>query len=240
MAFSYCATAISRAARAASRLAWLRPMSKIGRLMLGPNDQARLAALNRPSRSPLTRPRLPVSEMRGKKLARAAPMLALAPINCCSAARMSGRRSSRSDGRPAATSAKVGKSAAGCTAAVACVRSRGASAVTTAGTGGIRRSGTGWPTSRVSRLMSCARRRCCWARVACALADSDSASRMSSADDAPLSKRSLVRRSDRSRVPSVRSASASSSVSVFNCSQVLATLAIRLICADLRASSVAR
>ena len=178
--------------------------------------------------------------MRGKKLARAAPMLALAAISCCSAARMSGRRSSRSDGRPGGTSVKVGSSAAGSTAAVGCDRLRGASGVTTAGTGGTSRSGIGWPTSSVSRLMSCARRRCCWARVACASAASDSARRMSSADEAPLSKRSLVRRSDCSRVPRVRSVSSSSSVSVFSCSQVLLTAAIRLICAALRASSVAR
>ena len=92
-------------------------------------------------------------------------------------------------------------------------RLRGASGVTTAGTGGISRSGIGWPTSSVSRLMSCARRRCCWARVACALADSDSASRMSSADDAPLSKRSLVSLSDSARVRSVSRVSASSSLS---------------------------
>ena len=37
-------------------------------------------------------PKLAVSEMRGKNAARAAPMLALAAISCCSAARMSGRR----------------------------------------------------------------------------------------------------------------------------------------------------
>ncbi len=41
--------------------------------------------------------------MRGKKAARAAPMLALADFRRCSAARMSGRRASRSDGRPVGT-----------------------------------------------------------------------------------------------------------------------------------------
>ncbi len=47
--------------------------------MLGPNDHPQLPPEpTRPSRSVLTRPSEPVSEMRGKKLARAAPMLALA------------------------------------------------------------------------------------------------------------------------------------------------------------------
>ena len=216
-------------------------MSKIGSVMLGPNDQALWPPEpNRPSRSALTRPRLPVSVMRGKKLARAAPMLALAAISCCSAARMSGRRSSSSDGRPAGTGAKAGSSATGATTAAGCDSALGAGGVSMAGRAGISRGAIGWPTSSVSRLMSCARSRCCWARVARALAASDSACRRSRADEAPWSKRSRIRPSDCSREPRVRSARASSSVSVFSCSQVLATLAIRLICADLRASSVAR
>ena len=41
--------------------------------------------LNRPDSSPLAVPACAVSEMRGKKAARAAPMLALAAISCCSA-----------------------------------------------------------------------------------------------------------------------------------------------------------
>ena len=49
--------------------------------------------------------------MRGKKAARAAPMLALAASSVCSAWRMSGRRASRSDGRPAGRGAMAGVSA---------------------------------------------------------------------------------------------------------------------------------
>ena len=61
--------------------------------------------MNSPFRSSLAKPALPVSVMRGKKAARAAPMLALAAFNCRSARWISGRRSSSSDGRPAGKSA---------------------------------------------------------------------------------------------------------------------------------------
>ena len=57
--------------------------------------------MNKFESSLLTLPALAVSEMRGKYAARAAPMLALAAISCCSAARTSGRRCSSSDGKPA-------------------------------------------------------------------------------------------------------------------------------------------
>ncbi|MNJ52094.1 hypothetical protein D3C77_474140 [compost metagenome] len=50
-------------------------------------------------------PALAVRLMLGKNAARAAPMLALAALSRCSASWMSGRRCSRSDGRPAGTSA---------------------------------------------------------------------------------------------------------------------------------------
>ena len=46
-------------------------------------------------------PMVPVSEMFGKNWALTAPICALRPISCCSARRTSGRRSSRSEGRPA-------------------------------------------------------------------------------------------------------------------------------------------
>ncbi len=48
-----------------------------------------------------------VSEIRGKKAARAAPMFAFAARSWCSAARMSGRRRRTSDGSPAATPLRV-------------------------------------------------------------------------------------------------------------------------------------
>ena len=122
--------------------------------------------------------------MRGKKAARAAPMLALAAISCCSAWRMSGRRVSRSDGKPGR---QLGEDGAASAAVAAASRS----------------AGRGWPSSSTSAFWSCARWRCCCARAARAPASSDSAWRRSSADEAPLSKRSWVRRSDSSRVASV-------------------------------------
>ncbi len=101
---SYCATAMSRLTRATSRLARLRPASKIGSRICGAKLQPKRLSPTSPSSSVLAMPMLPVSVMRGKNAARAAPMLALAARSCCSAWRMSGRRSSRSDGRPAAIS----------------------------------------------------------------------------------------------------------------------------------------
>ena len=88
--------------------------------------------------------------------------------------------------------------------------------------------------------MSCSRKRRCWATVALADSVSASAWRMSSADDTPASKRSLVSACDCSRVTKVRSAKANSSLSACRFSQALATEPTRLICVFLRASSVAR
>ena len=158
--------------------------------------------------------------MRGKNAARAAPMLALAAISCCSAWRMSGRRSSKSDGIPTGTSRKD------CTAGMAGAASRA--------------SGKGCPTNCVSAFTSSARRRRCWASVACAAAVSDSAWRKSRADVTPCSKRMRFRRSESWRVASVRCVRASSSLLVCRLNQVLTTEAIRLVCTALRASCVAR
>ncbi|MCY1534545.1 hypothetical protein D9M68_699210 [compost metagenome] len=178
--------------------------------------------MNRSESALLAVPTLAVSEMRGKKAARAAPMLALAPISCCSAWRMSARRVSRSEGNPAGTS-------------------RNSDCVVTASlAGSASEAGSGCPTSKVSALRSSARWRCCWARADSAAAVSDSAWRRSSAEAAPLSKRSLVRRSESWRVARVRCVSASSSSLACRLSQVLATDATRLVCAALRASSLAR
>ncbi len=98
------------------------------------------AALNRPPSSLLAVPTLAVSEMRGKKAARAAPMLALAAISCCSAWRTSGRRISTSDGSPAG--------------------SVGAAAALPSGCAGGKSAGSGWPSSRASAFSSSARWRC--------------------------------------------------------------------------------
>ena len=90
-------------------------------------------------------PKLPVRLMRGKNAARAAPMLASVACNRCSAATMSGRWSSNSEGRPD-WSARVG--AAPFNESRAGVRSNGV------------------PTNSVS-AWDCAARVCC----SCALRD---------------------------------------------------------------------
>lgn len=77
------------------------PPSKRGSVTWGVNDQARWPERNRSDRSALDDPRNPVSEMRGKKAARAAPMSALRARSRCSAAWMSGRWMSSSEGVPA-------------------------------------------------------------------------------------------------------------------------------------------
>ena len=72
------------------------------------------------------------------------------------------------------------------------------------------------------------------------MAASDSAWRRSSAEAAPLSKRSLVRRSESSRVVNVWRVMASRASLVCRLSQLLATADTRLVCAALRACSLAR
>ena len=223
MAFSYCATAISRPTRALSRLAWLRPASKMGSSSDGAMVKPQEPFLNRPDSSPLAVPACAVREMRGKNAARAAPMLALAPISCCSAWRMSGRRVSSSDGTPAGSGAIAGASASLPPARLA------------------RTSwGSAWPSSRTSAFSSSARWRCCWASVARAAWVSDSAWRKSSSEAAPASRRILVRRTDSSREARVWRDRSSSSSSASSVSQPLATAATRLTWAALRPSSVAR
>ncbi|CAB3975381.1 hypothetical protein BLA3211_08457 [Burkholderia aenigmatica] len=80
------------------------PPSKIGSAMFGANDHAAVPALNRPPSVGLAVPNAAVSEIFGKNAARAAPMFAFAASSDCSACITSGRRVSRSDGRPAGTS----------------------------------------------------------------------------------------------------------------------------------------
>ncbi len=55
----------------------------------------------------LTVPNAPVSEIVGKYSDLATPMRALAAMSVCSARRMSGRRSSSSDGTPAGTAGRI-------------------------------------------------------------------------------------------------------------------------------------
>ncbi len=104
---SYCAMAMSRATSADARLALLRPASKIVCASEGPTEYTKEPPLNRPESSVLAVPAPAVSEMRGKKAARAAPMFAFADSSCSSAWSTSGRCTSTSEGTPAGTSGKV-------------------------------------------------------------------------------------------------------------------------------------
>jgi len=66
--------------------------------------------VKRLERSVLTVPNAPVSEIVGKYSDLATPMRALAAMSVCSARRMSGRRSSSSDGTPAGTAGRISAS----------------------------------------------------------------------------------------------------------------------------------
>ena len=132
---SYCATAMSRltlanvevglvAAGVEDRLQQLRRSGDRPRSAL---EQARELGARRAQ--PFA-----VSEMCGKNAARAAPMLALAANSCCSAARMSGRRASSSDGKPGRQ--LVGHLLAGRAAAAA-----------------GRSAGSPWPTQQDQRVL---------------------------------------------------------------------------------------
>src|SRR5580704_11345643 len=82
------------------------PPSKIGIEICGANDHAAEPGLNKlPSEGDKV-PKLPVSEIFGKNAARAAPIFAFAASNDCSAAAISGRRASRSEGKPAGISVR--------------------------------------------------------------------------------------------------------------------------------------
>ncbi|MCY1177583.1 hypothetical protein D9M73_178970 [compost metagenome] len=111
-------------------------------------------------------PALAVRLMLGKNAARAAPMLALAAFSWCSASRMSGRRCSRSDGRPAGTSAS--RSAF---SSIPCGRS----------------AGRPLPSSRTSAFWSCTTSREYCARVARVLSTEVCAWRRSRAEATPTS-----------------------------------------------------
>ena len=111
IAFSYCAIWMSRWISATSRLACRRPASKIGRRICGTKLHAPEPPSNRPSSELLALPAVAVSVMRGKKAARAAPMLALAAISARSAWATSGRRASTSEGTPAGSSVTAARRA---------------------------------------------------------------------------------------------------------------------------------
>ena len=177
--------------------------------------------LNRSDRSPLAVPTLPVSVMRGKKAARAAPMLALAAISCCSAWRTSGRRVSTSDGRPAGSS--------------------GRPAAPRAAQAGGRSAGSGWPTSSTSAFSSSAR----W-RVSCASADARRLEQRLGLAQVELGAGAVVEAQlgQPAATPRAWPASAASRAAARRRraarGAALATAATRLICTALRASSVAR
>ncbi len=117
---------------------------KIGRLIDGWNSQVPLPPLNSPDSSVLALPARAVRPMLGKNAARAAPMSALAALSWCSAARMSGRRCSRSEGRPTGSSAS-------------CTCSSGAAAG--------RSAGSALPSSSCRALWSWASSRWYWATL---------------------------------------------------------------------------
>ena len=110
-------------------------VSKIGIETRGAKLHASESDLNSPDSSALAVPNAAVSEMRGKSVARAAPMSALAALSWLSAWRTSGRRRSTSDGMPGATSP---------------------GGITPARLAGSSSSGTGEPTSRLSAFRSSA------------------------------------------------------------------------------------
>lgn len=110
------------------------PALKIGRLSWGTKLQVPEPDPNRPSSVELAVPALAVSVMRGKKAARAAPMLALAARSWRSACRTSGRRVSTDEGTPASSSGR---------AVAASTSLPGSSS-----------AGTGAPTSRASAFSS--------------------------------------------------------------------------------------
>ena len=76
-------------------------------------DQKRLGVVSQVAMSDAREPTLPLSVSAGKKAACAMPICALAAATRRSAAAMSGRRSSSSEGRPAGTSGTLAAKAIG-------------------------------------------------------------------------------------------------------------------------------
>src|SRR3546814_2478590 len=94
--------AITSRAADTLRLTFLAPQAKMGRLIEGPKLQLSTSFPIKYPRSVEAKPILPVSEMDGKKAARAATILARAARSFSSAANMSGRVTISSEGNPAA------------------------------------------------------------------------------------------------------------------------------------------
>ena len=133
---------------------------------------------NRLVNAVLASPSMLVSEMVGKNAARAAPTLAFADFNWCSASTTSGRSSNTLDDRPAGTLAIPASSAP---------RLAGNSA-----------SSTGPPTSSSSALRSCATCVVFCATSACACASNVRASATSAPLTSPVSCKSSFSRTVRS------------------------------------------
>ncbi|CAM3220660.1 hypothetical protein JALI103349_28405 [Janthinobacterium lividum] len=108
MACSYCSTATSLRRRDSCNSARSWPPWNSGCVTCGANDQLRALPRNRSPSSGLAKPSDAVSDRRGKKAARAAPISAFAATSAYSACRMSGRRASKSDGRPGGSCVSTG------------------------------------------------------------------------------------------------------------------------------------
>ena len=188
-----------------------------GTLMLGWNSQPPVPLPNSSPSSLLALPAMAVRAMRGRKAARAAPICAWAARSCCSAAWMSGLRTSRSEGSPAG-------------------RGRSASAA------GRRpaASGVGAPTIRSSAC--CCVARCCssCATRACACWCSMRTWVRSSREVAPTSTRRPKMRSASARLSSARRASARRSSVSCRASQAFAVCATRLTVAPCCAQAAAK
>ncbi|MNM63374.1 hypothetical protein D3C81_747400 [compost metagenome] len=93
-----------------ARLAFRRPPWKIGRLIDGPTLKRWAFQPSRSSSCLAWKPASPFKVMRGRKLALATPIPAVAACSAASARRTSGRRSASSLGMPTATVGNAGQS----------------------------------------------------------------------------------------------------------------------------------
>ncbi len=161
--------------------------------------------------------------MVGKKAARAAPIRAFAPRSLYSAARISGRRTSRSDGNPPGSVVGIAPSVS----VTASFSRRDSSGV------------SGWPNSNSSALRSRANCRVYAARLISAERSAISAIRRSSCVALPVRASWVVNVYELFCAASVSSVKRSSSRSARSVSQALATSETRLIRAAMYVSSSA-
>src|SRR2546426_6314803 len=103
MVRSYWISASCCCALASSTLDRMRPAVKMGCVTCGTNCQIPAGPVKSPESCVLCVPSEPVRLMRGKYAAFATPINALDAISVCSAARISGRRSSNAEGKPVGT-----------------------------------------------------------------------------------------------------------------------------------------